>query len=276
MMSDAQPVAALILAGRRSVGAPDSVAAAGGQPVKALVRINGRSMIERVIATLRESGAVNEISLCLPDDLDVTTCAPDLAGEFAAGTLQRVSAAGSPSASVRAFVAPRVGKQAVLITTADHPLLTVEMVNAFLRTFRSSGAEAAAALADAAAIGARYPQSRRTRLAFADGAFTGCNLFGFAGEGSLRVLDFWRRVEQHRKQPWKIAHALGWSTLVFYLVGRLTLAQMCERLGHRAGSRLQAVILGDPHAGIDVDTPDDLRLVTAIIEDREKPGVSAG
>lgn len=263
------PVSALILAGRRGSGRPDVVAAAGGQAVKALVEINGKAMIDRVVTTLRQSGAVAEIHLCLPDDLDLSSSRSRVATELAEGTLFRVPTAPSPSASVRQFVAPRLAQKTVLVTTADHPLLTPAMVIEFLRGFSASGAEVAAALTRTDAIVARYPESRRTRLAFADGDFSGCNLFAFRGPGATRVLDFWRRVEQHRKQPWRIAHALGWVTLLLYLCRRLSLAALFARLSRRAGTRLHAVLLEDPHAGIDVDTVEDLQLVTSIITKRE-------
>jgi hypothetical protein len=143
------------------------------------------------------------------------------------------------------------------------------MVDEFLRAFAAGGAEAGVALTDAEHIAARYPRNRRTRLMFADGRFTGCNLFAFRGAGAARVLEFWRRVDRHRKQPWRIAHALGWGTLALYLLRRLSLDEVFERFGRRVGCRLRAIRLTDPHAGIDVDTPADLQLVREIIARRE-------
>ncbi len=269
MTSTTRPVSALVLAGRRGSSRSDVVAAAGGQAVKALVEINGKTMIERVITTLRESGAVTEIHLCLPDDLELAPTQSRLVAELAEKALFRAPTAFSPSASVRQFVAPRLERETVLVTTADHPLLTPVMVTEFLRGFSASGAEVAVALTRTDAIVARYPESRRTRLTFADGDFSGCNLFAFRGQGATLVLDFWRRVEQHRKQPWRIAHALGWGTLLLYLCRRLSLARLFARLSRRSGTRLHAVLLEDPHAGIDVDTVEDLRLVRSIIAQRE-------
>ncbi|MDD3179353.1 MAG: nucleotidyltransferase family protein [Opitutaceae bacterium] len=269
-------VSVLILAGRRTVGPPDAVAAAGGRSVKAFVEINGQSMLERVVRTLRQSLAIGEIHLCLPDEADLAEGGPGLASAIAAGPFARVAPASSPSASVRSFVAPRLDRQIVLVTTADHPLLTPAMVETFLEAFATSGAEVGVALADADRISSLYPQSRRTKLAFSDGRLTGCNLFAFRGDGAVRVLDFWRQVDRHRKQPWRIAHALGWGTLALYLCGRLALAGLFTRLSRRFDCRLQAVRLEDPHAGIDVDTPDDLRLVTEIIVRRESGAGRAG
>lgn len=263
------PVTVLILAGRRTVGPPDAVAAAGGRSLKAFVEINGAAMLERVVRTLRRTEAVGEIRLCLPAEADLAEGGPGLAAALAAGAWARTVPAESPSASVGGFVAPRLDRETVLVTTADHPLLTPEMVDEFLRAFGASGAEAGVALTDAERIAALYPRNRRTRLVFADGRFTGCNLFAFRGAGAARALEFWRRVDRHRKQPWRIAQALGWGTLVFHLLRRLSLDEVFERFGRRVGCRLRAIRLTDPHAGIDVDTPADLQLVREIIARRE-------
>lgn len=268
-------VCALVLAGRRSTGTPDPIAAAAGVPVKALVQINGRTMLERVVSSLHRCPEIGEIHVSLPDDVTLSGY-PQLAAEFAAGALQRVPPAASPSASVREFVTARVQRQTVLATTADHPLLTSEMVQEFLRSFAASGAEAAVALTDAPRIAARYPASRRTQLRFTDGRFTGCNLFAFHGAGALHVLDFWRQIDQHRKHPWQLARALGSGTLALYLCGRLSLPNAIARLSERSGSRLHAVQLEDPHAGIDVDKLEDLQLVTSILEQRENARTEAG
>lgn len=269
MTTGAGAVTVLILAGRRTVGPPDAVATAGGRSLKAFVEINGRSMLERVVSTLRQSPGGGDIHLCLPDEVDLAEGGPGLTAVLAAGGFARAVPSESPSASVGGFVEPRLDRHTVLVTTADHPLLTPEMVDEFLRAFVASGAEAGVALTDAARIAARYPQCRRTRLAFADGRFTGCNLFAFRGAGAARVLEFWRRVDRHRKQPWRIAHALGWGTLGLYLLRRLSLDEVFDRFGRRVGCRLRAIRLSDLHAGIDVDTPDDLRLVRDIITRRE-------
>lgn len=269
MSTPLQPVTVLVLAGRRSKGTPDPVAAHAGVSIKAFVPINGQTMLERVLNTLRNCPAVGDIHVCLPQDVDPGEVSPELAKRFQAGHIQRVAPMESPSASVRDFVGKRVAQGPVLVTTADHPLLSVDMLNVFLDHFAAGAAEVAVAITDVDALSARYPASRRTRLHFADGAFTGCNLFAFQGPGALRLLAFWERIDPLRKKPWRLAGALGWSTLLLYLCRRLSVSAAVERLGLRCQSRLQVVKLDEPHAGIDVDKVEDLELVTRIIKERE-------
>jgi len=263
------PVCALILAGRRPGAALEPVARVGGRSVKALVPVHGRAMVERVIGALRASPALGELHLSLPDDVPVATECPTLARWLADGTVHRVAPQPSPGASVLAFVAPRAAAGPVLVTTADHPLLTTAMVEEFLAGFAASGAEAAVAVTRTEELLRRYPGSHRTKLAFRDGRYSGCNLFAFRGAGATGVLRFWRGLDQHRKQPWRIAWAIGLWTLWLYRRRALDLAGILARLGQRTGTRLAAITLADPHAGIDVDSPADLALVTSILRARE-------
>ena len=53
-----------------------------------------------------------------------------------------------------------------LITTGDHPLLTVEMLHYFLAEAARSHADLCVGLATAETIVARFPEARRTYLAF--------------------------------------------------------------------------------------------------------------
>ncbi len=82
----------------------------------------------------------------------------------------------------------------------------------------------------------------------------------------MAAIDFWRRVEGLRKQPWRIAMLLGPGFLVGYLLGRMTLDQTIAALGQKAGVRAAAVRSDFGLAAVDVDKPSDLDLVRQIVE----------
>lgn len=255
--------AVLVLAGSR--GAIDPVAQASNTSAKAFAGIGGHPMIEHVLATLISCGRFGPIRVSLPAGLPLAGECPQLEKWLLSGAVLREDPAGSPSASVLQVLEKIPAGSSLVVTTGDHPLLTAEMLESFLRDFKTSGAEAAAALTSADAIRARYPETRRTALRFRDGNFTGCNLFAFAGSAGLPVVRFWRQLEQHRKKPLKVARFLGIATLLRYRFGLLTLDGALAQLGRKTGVKLQAIRLADPHAGIDVDTPDDLKLVRSIL-----------
>jgi hypothetical protein len=178
--------------------------------------------------------------------------------------VETIAAAAGPSASVQAGL-EALGTP-LLVTTADHALLRPEWVAAFLERV-PPGADVAAALARSEVVTAAAPDTRRTFLRFADGAFSGCNLFYFATPGSARVAGLWREVEAQRKHPLKLIGRLGPWTAARYAMGVLPLRAALDRLGALAGVRAEAVELAFGQAAIDVDKPADLDLVRRILGD---------
>lgn len=264
-----QKVRMLVLAGSRV--ALDAVAEAGGRSAKAFVEVGGIPMIERVVAALRESGKSDAIHISLPERLPIPDGSPRLFDWLQDGSVRLIASGPSPAQSVlRAFPA-RNEDDVLLVTTCDHPLLSATMVKELLDAFEVTGAHVAAGIVGTDAIRQCYPGIRRTAIRFRDGSVTGCNLFAFRGAAGTSVVRFWTLLEAHRKRPLRMAWALGLGTTILYALGLLTLDTALARIGRRLGARLQAVRLSDVHAGIDVDTPEDLRLVRDIFAGRTSP-----
>ncbi|MES2337336.1 MAG: nucleotidyltransferase family protein [Pseudomonadota bacterium] len=245
---------ALILAGSR--GVVDPLAAGEGVAHKALIEIAGQPMLARVADALRAAG-VARIAVSANDPAVVA-----LAGALG---LEVLAPAEGPSRSVGlAFAA--LGAP-MLVTTADHALLDPAWVRQFVADV-PPGTDVAVLLAERAQISAAMPGSRRTYLKFADGAWSGCNLFHLATPAAARALDLWASVEADRKRPWRIVRRFGLGTLLRYALGRLTLAEAVARLGRTARVTAAVVAARDGLAAVDVDTAADLTDVRAILATR--------
>lgn len=238
---------ALVLAGSR--GGSDPVADYAGVGHKALITLQGRTLLRRVIDALRDAGAT-QIAVSCND--------PAVALEADAARADPLPPTPSPSQSVLE-AADELGTP-LLVTTADHALLEGEWVRRFLADI-PPGTDVAALMAERAVIERDAPGTRRTYLRLADGHWSGCNLFYLATPRSLAVIELWKRVEAERKRPWRMARLLGWGMLLRYVTGRLTLADAGKRLGELAG--VNAVVVASPFglAAVDVDKPADLDLV---------------
>lgn len=246
------PFKALVLAGSRP-GEIDSAAAHAGVSHKGLITLEGRTLLDRVLGAVQAAGA-EEIGVST-SDAAIVSALPDGVAAIAASTE-------GPSQSVREG-ANALGFP-LLITTVDHALLKPEWITQFLAD-APADADVALMLAPEERVRAAAPDTKRTYLAFRDGRFSGCNLFLFRSEAALPAIALWRRVEQNRKQPWKIAAMLGPGLLVRYLLGLLTLDEAIARLGALAGVRAAAVRAQDGLAAVDVDKPADLDLVRKIV-----------
>lgn len=187
----------------------------------------------------------------------------------ASGRIEVLESADSPSQSVlEALDAAALDSRAVLVTTADHALLDDAILSAFFEPSLSGDADLCAGLVARSSIETRFPSARRTYLGFRDEAYSGANLFLFRTARSRRAAEFWKRVENDRKKPWRIARAFGAVTLLLFVLRRLTLAAAMERVSRTVGIRIEAIALPIAEAAVDVDKIEDLELVREILAAR--------
>ena len=249
---------ALVLAGTRPGG--DPLARQAGAAHKALIELEGEPMLARVVAALRESGAARVAVSC--DEGPVARLARRL------GCIVTLPAAG-PSGSV-ATAFETLGAP-LLVTTADHALLRPAWVHELIEG-TPAHSDFSLMLARREAIERAAPGSKRTYLRFADGHWSGCNLFFLQTPAAGRALMLWRQVEADRKRPWRIVARLGPGMLLAYLGGRLTLAAGIDRLAGKLGLRATLVPARDGLAAVDVDKPADLEQARALLARDRPPG----
>ena len=242
---------ALVLAGTRPGG--DPLARDLGVAHKGLIEIAGTPILERVIVALRTAN-MSRI-LVSADHPEVVAFARRLGAEIC-------PPAAGPSESV-AIAFERTGAPLV-VTTADHALLDPAWVAELIAKTRT-GADLSIMMARRQDIERALPGTQRTYLRFADGEWSGCNLFHLASPDARAALASWRAVEADRKRPWKLVARLGLPNLVAYALGRLTLEDGLARLGRRIGVDATLVQASDGRAAIDVDKPRDLEDVLTLI-----------
>lgn len=256
---------AIILAGRRP--GEDGFAAAHGVAAKALIEVGGEPMLGRVVRTLLDCPEIGPIVI-LGQEAD----------ELMAGRLSwladhpRVTGSRSGdgiSTSLGAVVGTEAAPYPVLVTTADHALLRPEFVSAFLAG--AEGADGAFAVVDRWTVEGAYPETKRTWIKFADGHYSGANLFAFRTARSRSVTDFWAGVEHQRKRPLKLLARFGPEFFLRTITRTISMREAAALAGRRIGLDLRAVPLPFAEAAIDVDKQSDLELVERILSGRQAP-----
>jgi molybdopterin-guanine dinucleotide biosynthesis protein A len=242
---------ALVLAGSR--GGIDPVADYAGVSHKGLIVLGGETLLARVLKALKAAGATR---------IGVSTNDEALGGQLPAG-VERLAATGSPSLSVHEG-AVSLGTP-LLVTTVDHALLQPEWVRQFIDE-TPADADIAVLMAPEGVVREAAPGTQRTYLRFRDRRYSSCNLFLLRTPRALAAVDLWRRVESHRKQPWRIALLMGPQMLLGYALGLLTLDGAVAMIGRKAGVKAAAVRTPYGLAAVDVDKPSDLDLVRNIVE----------
>mgnify|MGYP000110822539 CR=1 FL=1 len=154
----------------------------------------------------------------------------------------------------------------MLVATADHALLTPQIVDYFCDEASRLSCDLAVGLTAYDAVMAEFPETRRTAIKFKDGAYSGCNLFGFLHHRSDRAAQFWRQIEQDRNKPLRMMRILGLWAIVRFLLRRIPLEEGLQLLSKKMQVRVRAVQLPFPQAAIDVDTVDDWHFVQSLAE----------
>lgn len=251
---------AVVLAGDRTK--EDALLNHSNVGCKALIEIDGVPMVRRVLTALQQAAVVSRIVLAGPE-ADEVAMDPPLGEMVASNEIGWHPPEGSPGASAFHTMQSLDPSAPVLLTTADHPLLSREIVDAFGRQSLTDDTDVTIGLAPHALIKEAYPTIKKTVLRFSDGEFCGCNLYAFLTPEGRQAANFWRRIEQQRKKPLAVIGLLGWSAVLRYRLGMLSLDEALAKLGKRLGLRVRGVILPYADAAIDVDSIADLELVDA-------------
>ncbi len=247
-----------MLAGQRNRG---SLAAADPEAWEALLPIAGRPMLAYVVEAVMASGVVHAVRVV---------------GPTAAG---RGMPVGDEACAVHT-IAPRdtlwenldLGLSAVdrgqpaLVVTGDIPLLTGDIVRAFVEAAAAAdsaagGVDIVYPLIPRAVVERAYPEVHRTYFRLREGVFTGGNLFWVRPAALSGLRGKAERLLAHRKSPAKLAGDIGWGVLARYVLRRLRLADVERVAGRLLAVRGAGLVFPHAELGVDVDKQSDLELV---------------
>ncbi|GAA4010001.1 nucleotidyltransferase family protein [Sphingomonas swuensis] len=248
----------LLLAGSRPGG--DPLTRSLGVDYKPLLPIKGEPMLLRPIRALLEVEEIAEIRALtqqperlegvLPDDPRVVVVRSD---QTIAATLTRIC--DDPATPFP-----------LLVTAADHALLTPEMIREFLAA--SADCDVSVAVVSKTNMLRRFPEAQRTWLRFGRELYSGANLFALKTPAAKAGVERWRAIEQDRKKGWRVLLQLGLPLFLGAVLRVRDIHKTARGLGKVLKIRLKAVVMSDPIAAIDVDKAADYTLVNAILDGR--------
>ena len=250
--------AALVLAGDR--GAADPLVEHTGTCCKAMIEIAGVPMVLRVLQALGEAGQIGPRLLSGPQRSQLAS-QEAINAMLGAREIDWCAPSRTPCSSAYQAMQTIPEDTPVLVTTADHPLLSAGIIDEFCSRSRASDNDVTVGLAPYELVRQAYPEMKKTVLHFRDGDLCGANLFTFLTARGRHVADFWRRVESQRKNPLRIIRTLGWGAVIKYLLGILTLGNALDVLSRRLDLKIGAVILPYAEAAVDIDSIADRDLV---------------
>lgn len=254
---------AVLLAGDRPGG--DSLARQFEVSSKSLVPVAGKPMLGHVLETLLAYPRIGEV-LVLAQHPEVLFDHPALIRHGLDPRVRLVRSGGRISTSLMAVL--RNSDWPVLVTTADHVLLDSSMLDWFLD--HSDNCDAAVGVADRAVAAAEALDGGRTWLHFRDVDVTGANLFAFNGPRVFACLAYWKRLEAHRKKPWRMAWEVWPWLLLRMMFRRLSLEEGFAAIGRKLGLTIRPVRIPYARAGVDVDKYADHVLVEKLLARQDR------
>ncbi len=252
---------ALVLAGQRP--GVDPLAAHFGVDWKALVPVCGEPMVTHVVRTLNQVAEIDRI-VVLAQGPEALRAAVE-AGGVAADIL---ASGDGISFSILRHVGTLSDPWPMLVTTADHPLLTPDMVRHFIAQAEAGGGDVAIAMVEQATMLAAYPDNKRTWLRFRDGAWSGANLFALRSDRARAALNLWAVAEQDRKKAWRLFLHFGPMLALRAVTRTIGLAAALRQAGRRLGLTARLVPMPMAEAAIDVDKVSDHVLAEEILRAR--------
>jgi molybdopterin-guanine dinucleotide biosynthesis protein A len=248
---------AIIMAGGRA--APeDPLYAATGVTNKALLPIDGKPMIRYVAEALAGSSQVARfvvVGLSAQECPELglpTTFAPaqsNLLDNVVSGfkTLRRVN----PEARL------------TILSTADIPLLSAEMVDWLIRTCTQTDHDAYYTVVERSVMEGRFPGAGRTYVPLRGGAYCGADIFMARTDLIHANQALFDKLLAARKSFWKQVQLLGPGLLLRFAARRLTLADAERLVSRNLNVRGRAIPSPYAEMGMDVDKPHQLELVRA-------------
>ncbi|MDY0088489.1 MAG: nucleotidyltransferase family protein [Coriobacteriia bacterium] len=243
----------------------DAVVLAGGDGVvldpacrfKGLLPIAGKPMVEWVLDALNAAEMVSEVAVVVPTAENLGPWA-DRAAKIVVSDRPFID---NMLAGLSAFRSDKP----VLLVTGDIPALTPAAVDDFVRRSLSTGAHATYPLIREADMLEQFPGSDRTFVRLADGKVTGGNMMLVDPVLVERNREIGGKVFATRKNPVAMARVIGMRFVVRLLLGRLTVAEVEEKLGELIGGRGAAVYTSEASIGADVDKPVDVIVAERIL-----------
>lgn len=241
---------AIVLAGGQKQGLNHDT-----NPVsEALVPIGNKCMVEYVVEAIEKSKYIEEIIIAGPKK--------ELEGIFGRERYRLCPSGNSPVASfLNALKSVRPYQGKILVVTADVPLVTTQAIDDFIEACSGIEGNLFYPIVSKEINEQKYPGVERTYVKLKDGVFTGGNLIFLESHIVEKCVAVAEDLVRLRKKPFMLASYIGWTILIRYVLGILTLKDAEEKVSEILGVQAKGIVSSFPEIGIDVDKESDLMLV---------------
>lgn len=255
-VEETSPIPCVVLAGGK---AKPEIEAATGQTNRALVVVNGKTLLGHVVAAAHAAAPPM-------GPITVVGNVPE-SGDYA-----RLPDSGGFVENLFAGISAHADAPFVLITTSDLPFLTGQAVSDFVqgavaRAQQEPGVGFVYPIVPVSTCYAKFPGVRRTSLRLREGEFTGGNLMLVRPGAVLALRQQIADAYAARKSPLKLAMMIGFGTLLRLVLsqklapGLLSVSFLEARVSRLLGCPARALVCDHAEIATDLDRPADFAAV---------------
>ncbi|MGE5582122.1 MAG: NTP transferase domain-containing protein [Bacillota bacterium] len=224
---------------------------------EAEIEIAGRPMLDYVILALKNVAAINRIVVVGSEAM--------LSEEIKKSIDLAIKPGDSLIDSLLNGLDSLETDEPVLVLTSDIPLITREAVEDFLSRCQRRKGDVYYSFVSKELNEKKYPGVQRTYVKLKEGTFTGGNLVLLSPRFVKDNRDLLIKAASLRKKPLQLGRMLGWRCLYRFLLGKLTIPEIEERVAKIFNINAVGVVSPYPEVGIDVDKPSDLKLAKEVL-----------
>ena len=217
-----------------------------GTEVKALISLDGQTILKRTIEALQATKRVGRLVVIGPPAALEEAGNAGVEGQLAEGAsgpdnilsglkwLQQTSLqeTSSQQTSLPQTASQNPSSQAtarVLIVTTDLPFLTAQTLNTFLDACPAE-ADVAIPILTQQEYETRFPGTVNEFVRLKDGSFTIGSVFMLNSATLLQIETHLRALFEARKNQWQTARLVGFSTILQFATRQLTIARLEARV----------------------------------------------
>lgn len=249
-------VDAILLAGARNQGA---LKECSPLEYEALIEIKGVPMINYVFDAVRDAQSVEKIVVVGP----VAALTSHLEGK---DTHIIESSNHIVDNIIRGLKVVGRGRK-VLIITSDIPMINSETIDQFVAKCAGLDVDFYYPIISKQANLAKFPDTKRTYARLREGTYTGGNMVIINPEVIEQAKELISKVVTYRKKPFKLSQLFGLKFIVKFILGKLTISELEDRLKKITGISAVTLICELPEIGFDIDKPSDLEMVKSMLND---------
>ncbi|MBL4790252.1 MAG: nucleotidyltransferase family protein [Kordiimonadaceae bacterium] len=258
---------AIVLAAQRQ-GVVNPIAEKHNISHKCLVKINGISMLERVVRTTLSAKNVGSLTIVI-EDREIALSLPGIRSLFDEGKIEFAKSEASLSDSIVSAI-EQIGEDRYpfFFTTADNCLHNSVIIDHFLDTVSADNADAAFGMTPDELVQQTYPGTGKItgQHKLWDGTWSNCNIYALCSPRSKTAAELFRKGGQlgNKKKRRAVIPMFGIYSFILYRFGWITFDGIAKRAAKALGINVSSVRM--PFADAPIDADDDVSF--NFIEDR--------